>query len=61
MKATGLATHLVDPVQVPALLQRLRGMADVTPAAVEAAVGAHAVGEGEAVAAPVRACCVCIG
>lgn len=63
LKATGLATHLVGPAQVPTLLQRLRAMAPATPAAVEAAIAACAAeqgegeGEGEAgAAAPVRVC-----
>lgn len=53
MRATGLATHMVESAEVPALLQRLRsGLEDVTLAAVEEAVAAHGVAVQEE--APVR-------
>lgn len=65
MRATGLATHLVDPANVAALLQRLRGLEEVTPATVAAAVAAHelAVAERDEGAAPVSTSadeCVCV-
>lgn len=41
MRATGLATHLVEPANVSTLLQRLRDLEDVTPETVAAAVAAH--------------------
>lgn len=54
MRATGLATHLVESVDVPGLLQRLRGLEDVSRATVEAAVAAHAVRGEDEEKAPVR-------
>lgn len=58
LKATDLATHLVEPAQVPTLLQRLRGMAQPTPAAIEAAITECADAEegGAGTAAPVYMC-----
>jgi enoyl-CoA hydratase/carnithine racemase len=54
MRATQLATHLVDSSQVPSLLQRLRGLEAVTAEAVEEAVAAHALPPTDE--AQVRAC-----
>ncbi len=54
MRATNLATHLVEPSKVPALLERLRGLEAPTAATVAAAVEAHALPAAEeAGAAPV--------